>query len=356
MPAIDADAHVVESEHTWDYMDAADQRYRPRLVGGEGESGRQHWMVEGKIRGLARNVLTARQFAEVSARAGRLMDTPQETREMENVEARVRHMDELGIDIQVLHPTIFIERVADTPEAEIPICRSYNRWLADIHAQGGGRLRWSCVPPLLDRDAAIEEIRFSKEHGSCAVFIRGVEGGRLITDPYFFPIFEEAERLNMAIAIHVANGNPELIDLVSRYNTGGFWPFRLTVVGAFHAIVMSDIPERFPGLRFGFIEAAAQWVPYVLSDLNRRLAARGRTLPENALRDFRLYVTCQTDDDVPYILSRAGEDNIVIGTDYGHSDQSTEIEALRNLGSSGGITPEQYQKIVWDNPKALYGL
>ena len=25
MPTIDADAHVVESERTWDYMDAADQ-------------------------------------------------------------------------------------------------------------------------------------------------------------------------------------------------------------------------------------------------------------------------------------------------------------------------------------------
>src|SRR5438105_11597846 len=88
MPTIDADAHVVETEHTWDYMDPADARYRPALVSPRGESGRQYWLVDGKIRGLARQVITAQQFAALSERAGRRMDTPQETREMENIEAR----------------------------------------------------------------------------------------------------------------------------------------------------------------------------------------------------------------------------------------------------------------------------
>src|SRR4029453_9794134 len=32
MATIDADAHVVESEHTWDYMDLSDRKYRPALV------------------------------------------------------------------------------------------------------------------------------------------------------------------------------------------------------------------------------------------------------------------------------------------------------------------------------------
>ena len=44
---------------------------------------------------------------------------------MENIPARLKHMDELGIDIQVLYPTIFIEHVANRrPEVEIAICKS----------------------------------------------------------------------------------------------------------------------------------------------------------------------------------------------------------------------------------------
>jgi predicted TIM-barrel fold metal-dependent hydrolase len=357
MPTIDSDAHVVESEHTWDFMDRADQKYRPRIVRPRGEGGGEYWFVDGKIRGLVRIVMTARELRDVSARTGRVMETPRETREMENVQARLSHMDELGIDIQVLYPTIFIEQVTDKPEWEIPICKGYNRWLADIHRQGQERLRWICVLPLLDMGAALEEIRFCRQHGACGVFMRGIEGNRLITDPYFYPLYEEMSRLDLAVGVHVGNANPYVIDLVSQYNGGGsFWKFRLPVIGAFQSVIMAGLPDLFPQLRFHWAEAAAQWIPYVVKDLQRRWAAQGKTLPDNPLKEYRQYVSCQTDDDVDYILRYSGDDNIVIGTDYGHNDQSTEIEALHNLKNQGSITPLQYEKITYQNPKALFGL
>ncbi len=355
MPTIDADAHVVESEHTWDFIPPEGQKYRPIVVSPHGESGQQYWMVDGKIRGVARQVITAQQFEEMSRVAGRNMSTPEETREMENVEARLHHMDELGIDVQILYPTIFISPVADRPEWDVPICQGYNRWLADIWRRSHGRLRWVCMPPLLDMDAAVEELSFCKENGACAGFMRGIEKDRLLHEPYHYPIFAEAERLDLAIGVHIAHGTPWLDDLLGQ-SFGGFWRFRMATVGAFHSVIGTGLPEKFPRLRMAFVEAAAGWVPYVLQDLNRRLAARGRKLPERPLKDYRLYVTCQTDDDLEYIMRYAGEDNLVIGTDYGHNDQSTEVEALRNLKDKGGITPAQYQKIAFENAKALYAL
>ncbi|HXG50936.1 MAG TPA: amidohydrolase family protein [candidate division Zixibacteria bacterium] len=357
MPTIDADAHVVESERTWDYLEASDRKYRPRIVRPDGEGGPEYWLIDGKIRGLVRVVLTARELADVAARTGRVMETPRETREMENVPARLRHMDELGIDVQVLYPTIFIEQVTDKPECDIALCRAYNRWLADIYREGQGRLTWICVLPLLDMRAALEELAFCKANGACGVFMRAIEGHRLMTDPYFYPLYDEMSRLDLAVGVHVGNGNPQNVDLVSQYNGGGsFWKFRVPVIGGFHSVIMSGLPERFPQLRFHWAEAAAQWIPYVVKDLRRRWAAAGKELPENPLKEYRQYVSCQTDDDVGYILRYAGEDNLVIGTDYGHNDQSTEIEALRNLRQSGEITQAQYDKIAFDNPKALFAL
>ena len=32
MDVIDADAHVVETERVWDYLDASDEKYRPTLT------------------------------------------------------------------------------------------------------------------------------------------------------------------------------------------------------------------------------------------------------------------------------------------------------------------------------------
>jgi predicted TIM-barrel fold metal-dependent hydrolase len=357
MPTIDSDAHVVESEHTWDFMDAGDQKYRPVIVKPRGEGSGEYWFIDGKIRGLVRIVMTANELDEVAERTGRVMNTPRETREMENVAARLRHMDELGIDVQVLYPTMFIEQISDKPAWEIAICKGYNRWLADIHRQGQGRLRWICMLPLLDIGASLEELRFCQQQGACGVFMRGIEGQRMITDPYFYPIYEEMSRLDMAVGVHVGNASPQNLDLVSQYNGGGsFWKFRLPVIGAFHSVIMSEVPRLFPTLRFHWAEAAAQWVPYVVKDLQRRWGAQGKELPPNPLKAYRQYVSCQTDDDVDYVLRYAGEENLVIGTDYGHNDQSTEIEALRNLKNLGTITDRQYEKITYDNPKALFAL
>jgi uncharacterized protein len=357
MPTIDSDAHVVESERTWDFMAPADQKYRPVIVRPHGEAGQEYWFVDGKIRGLVRIVMTARQLDEVAKRTGRVMNTSRETREMENVPARLRHMDELGIDTQVLYPTIFIEQITDKPDWEIAICKGYNRWLADIYRQGQGRLRWICVLPLLDMSASLEELKFCAQHGACGVFMRGIEGHRLITDPYFYPLYDEMSGLNLAVGVHVGNGNPQVIDLVSQYNGGGsFWKFRIPVIGAFHSVIMSEVTKVFPKLRFHWAEAAAQWVPYVVKDLQRRWAAQGKKLPENPLKEYRQYVSCQTDDDVDHVLKYSGEDNLTIGTDYGHNDQSTEIEALRNLKEKGEISPSQYEKITYHNPKALFAL
>jgi predicted TIM-barrel fold metal-dependent hydrolase len=360
MPTIDSDAHVVESEHTWDYMDASDAKYRPELVTPRNQEGpaRAYWQVDGKLRGLARPVMTAAEFSQLSERAGRLMDTPEEAREMENVDVRVRHMDHLGIDTQVLYPTAFIELMAERPEVDVAICKAYNRWLADIWQQGQGRLRWACVLPLLSMDDALDQLRYSHQHGACAVFMRSIEGNRLLHDPYFYPVFEEAERLNLAIGVHIANSNTSMVDLLTQRTPGGgtFWKFRLASVGAFHSLVMSALPEKFLKLRVGFLEASAQWLPYALKDLRRRFAINGRPFPDNLLQAWRLYISCQTDDDVAYVAGYSGEDNLVIGTDYGHSDQSTEIEALRNLRESGQIEPALYKKITDDNARALYAL
>ena len=47
---------------------------------------------------------------------------------------------------------------------------------------------------------------------------------------------------------------------------------------------------------------------------------------------------------------------VVVGTDYGHSDTSTEIEALRKLRTDGKVPSKSADKILDDNAKRLYAL
>ncbi len=62
-------------------------------------------------------------------------------------------------------------------------------------------------------DEAVIQMRDAKENGAVAVCMRPLEGDRLLTNRSFYPIYEEASRLDMAIAIHIANANPANCDL-----------------------------------------------------------------------------------------------------------------------------------------------
>ena len=73
-------------------------------------------------------------------------------------------------------------------------------------------------------------------------------------------------------------------------------------------------------------------------------------------REYNIYVSTQTDDDFPYVISYSGEENLVIGTDYGHGDTSSELNAISRFKAMEGISEEVKRKILSDNPKTFYGI
>src|SRR5690242_13601736 len=152
MAVIDADAHVIETERTWDFLEGADTRFRPEGIREEQPDGRirEFWLIDGR---------------KLRRRSNVGPGTTEASREMADVGARLRHMDDLGVEIQVLFPTLFLTAVTQKPEVELALCRAYNRWLADIWSKGGGRLLWAAVLPLLSVEQAVAELRWARGNG-----------------------------------------------------------------------------------------------------------------------------------------------------------------------------------------------
>lgn len=347
MKTIDADAHVLETPYTWEFMEEEDRRFAPMVVrqtsgrevkGNAGNIHQEYWVVDGRMQPKDDNVG---------------INTPEAAREMRDIDARLKHMDELQIDVQVLYPTFFLRPVTKRPEVEFALCKGYNRWLAAIWKKAPERMRWVAMAPCLSMDKVRDELSWAKDHGACGIYLRGLEVDRRLSDPYFYPLYTVAEELDMAICLHSGNGSYMVHDF---FDDDAFNKFKLAVVGSFHSLVMDGTPSLFPKARWGFIEVSAQWVPYVLKDLGHRLKRAGKRLPADPLKGLNFYVACEVNDDLPMILPYAGEDNLVIGTDYGHSDSSTEIEALRLMKNDGKVPPHVIEKILGDNPKRLYGL
>lgn len=348
MGSIDADAHVIENPLTFEYIDEADKKLRPMIVqqisgntvaSNEGGVQKKFWVIDGRVQPMEGNIGS---------------NTSEESREMRDVSSRLKHMDELEIDVQVLFPTVFLRAWTQNERIEYALCRSYNRWLADIWRKGEGRLRWVAAPPLTAMDKVRDEMKFAKDNGACGIFMRGLECELPLSDPYFYPLYEIAGELDMAICVHLGNGSFTVHDFYTRDTT--FTKFKLPTVGCFHSLIMSGTPAMFPKVRWGIVEVSANWLPYVINDLRLRFRRRGKRLPDNILKANNIYIACEVTDDLPGVLKVAGEDNLVIGTDYGHSDSSTEIEALRMLRDNQSVGAAAVDKILWDNPKTLYGL
>ena len=354
-PVIDADAHVIENERTWEFMDETEKEFAPDPVE-SGKTGLMFWRIDDRV------------FPNTNIG----LNTSENSRELSDVGARILHMDKLQVDIQVIYPTLFLRPLTTRAEVESALCRGYNRWLADIFRQGQGRIRWIVLAPVRNMERSIEEINFGKSNGACGVFLHGHEGDRLLSDSSLFPLYKEASRLNLPICIHAGTGNMNYYDL---YGQDVFSRFKLPAVGAFNNLVYKGVPSRFPDLRWCFVEISSQWIPYAINDLvirtesemafrkkysaNTLASVRGnprKMKGRDLLEENNIYVACQTTDDLQYVLQCAGENNIIVGTDYGHADYSNDIEAVSKLGESGSISAIVADKILRTNPSELYGL
>ncbi len=354
MPVIDADTHVDECEDTWKKLEGTPYaKYIPVTVSmlpeeaqraGYNLTTSRSWVVEGRLQNRAIR--------------DEINHPPRVRRELQDVPGRLAHMDEMGVDVQVIFPTFFIRYNTMNAEAEWALTTTYNRWIAEKCANTKGRLRWAAVLPLLQPGKAVEELRWAKEHGACGIFKRGFDLDRTVTDAHFFPIYEEASALDLPLCIHTGHPLP-----------GREWDRGFPIIYSFTALVTSGVAKNFPKVRFGFIESGASWIPYAMSQLGaqKRASLRGRQarlpklyeLEPQIFRANRIFITIDPIDDVESLLRFGTEDSLMIGTDYSHTDISANLSALdevRSWADEGRISHAQAQKILESNSQAFYGL
>ena len=350
-----------ETERTWDYLERSERQYRPVPLAAPEEEGvtLQFWLVDGKVRGNRFPLFSQEEMRRRQDRVGRRFADAREARELSDVGLRLEHMDATGVDVPGAAQH-HVHRAGDRPGAG-----------------GGGAVRE--LEPLARRylvafrgTAALVVPGAHPEHcgrlGSDPLLqgawrLRGADAGPSKATvcwwtPYFYPIYEEASRLDMAIAVHIANGSAWLDELYRHPVTLGafFHRFRIPTVGGFAYVLFSELPDLFPKLRWGFIEASAQWVPWILHEARNRFRTRGLEWPDNPMEAFRLFVTCENSDDLPYIVRESGEDGLVIGTDYGHTDTSSDVDAITVFRERSDLTEDVKRKILSDNARRLYAL
>ena len=209
------------------------------------------------------------------------------------------------------------------------------------------------------------EIETARDHGAVGVFFRGVEGDRSLAESYFFPVYEAANRLGMAICIHTGAGAPD----ITRCSTGTSATTSPTCAHCRCSPSATSWPTRSRSASPSCASASSRHRPHgcpTCCTICSAPAAPGSTPAATptrtstgdptCFRDYRLYVAAEADEDLPYLLTHIGEDHIIMGSDYGHQDQSREDGMVAVMRRKENVSPRVVEKILCHNPRRFYGL
>lgn len=251
-------------------------------------------------------------------------------------------LDESGIKWSALYPTrgLYIN-VWQSPEWGCAVARGYNDWLYDAFTSKEPRLKGVALLHLYDIDAAIAELRrciLDLGFESAVLMCGGLPAP--LGDARYFPLYEEAQRLDVGLAVHGGAGAA-----VGMNTATALWELRAMTHGSgqilsFLSMVNGGVFDMFPRLRVAFLEAGCGWIPYLVDRMDRvyhgrsaRLSRRLKSSPREHLAGGRIFVHAELNEEMlPVVAKTAGRDDIFMyASDYPHEPWAEMVEELEEF-------------------------
>jgi predicted TIM-barrel fold metal-dependent hydrolase len=386
---VSADDHVVEPPNVWqDRVAARFREQAPRLVR---EDGQELWLFEDKVstaRGL--EVTAGKEFEEYSP-------IPLTFEEMRpgcyDPKARIEDMDKGGILASITFPSfprfagqVFSE--ADDKELGFACVQAWNDWMIEEWCgYAPGRFIPMTMIPFWDTKLAVSEIeRCAAKGARCITFTENPAplGWPSLHDPdrYWDPVFAACADANLVVNMHAGSSSAMI-------KTSQDMPFIENLVfgmltlptGACLDFIFSGIFERYPNLKICLSEGGIGWIPTLLErcdrvyDRHRFWASRfdvqtdgkSRTIteldvakeldgrrPTEIFRDHIYGCFFEDYSGIREMKYLGLLDNIVMETDYPHSDTTwpNTIESAHRQVE--GLSIEDAEKVMVGNACKLY--
>jgi predicted TIM-barrel fold metal-dependent hydrolase len=369
----DADAHAMMSPRMWETL--PDQyiarRPRPTRIHDAGDMGRwtNGWLVEGQIipHALGPGSQPGNEPARVLEEFGARSDSeqfPLSSFDLSDPQARLRGMDFMGVDHQMLYPTTLYARMTGDPGFEAALMRSYNRYIGKQCRVAAKRLKWAGLLPLREERQGCEAIEEMSKLGATAAVVYGTAGDRLLCDKSFTPVWDELHRSGLPLCVHMGMSYPPFLQVCNGLLAAHGIGMSLPAMMAFVAIAGHGMLDRYPDLKVGFLEFGAEWILYMVPRLDHYLPIDRSQMPikeelsqrtiEDYVKSGRIFIAGEADDKMlPQEIELLGEDQLLYSSDLPHGEG--RHNAAREILARGDITETQKRKILYDNAVKFFG-
>jgi predicted TIM-barrel fold metal-dependent hydrolase len=242
-------------------------------------------------------------------------------------------MNQMAIDYSILFPTPMLTLgTHPQPEVEVELGRAYNRWLVDRVLPASPRIRTMAYLPLSNPDASVEFIEeFGDKPGVLGFMVTAVRY-QPIHENRFMKVFAAIDERGLPLAFHSGpNWTERPFEQLNRFSGAHALGFPFYAMIQLTNLVLNGIPERFPRIKFLFMEAGQSWVALCVARLDNEYRQRPseapllKRLPSEYIRD--MYFTTQPLEifDEPrhteaiFELLNAGT-RLLYSSDYPHQD------------------------------------
>jgi uncharacterized protein len=277
----------------------------------------------------------------------------------------LRSMDAMAIDYTILFPTPMLNLGLNPDLAtRDELTWAFNRWLVEDVIPHDPRLLSMPLLPIHDPQQCLRTIEaFAGRPGVVGFMITCLQYEPLHRNPYM-KVFKALDERGLPVAFHSAPNWRErpfnVLDSFLGVHALGF-PFYAMV--QMTNVVLSGMPERFPNIRWIFMEAGQAWVPFCIARLDNEYKQRSSEaplltrLPSEYIRDF--YFTTQPfeshdragDTRAMFDMMDGGR-SLLYASDYPHQDFDTPAA----IWDQAQFTEDERRAILGETATALFDL
>jgi predicted TIM-barrel fold metal-dependent hydrolase len=295
--------------------------------------------------------------------ARRLADGSGKTMPAPDASTWLRFVEAAKVEFSVLYPTTGLGfGLLKDKDWAVVLARAYNSYLyGEFLSADPQRLKGVALIPLQDIPEAVKELRRAvTELGMVGAVLPAVGLRRPFGDACYDPVYEEAQRLGVMLAVHGAPATGLGFDFFDRLIEARALSHPLAQIIQLTSIVMNGVLGRFPRLRMAFLEAGAGWVPFMRERLDRECRNRRVALPYSPgeqIRSAQFFVQCELDEELlPTAVEALGADCFVCASDFPHEPSEEFIEAVEAFWKRPDLSQSDKAKILVENPRRLYRL
>ena len=194
-------------------------------------------------------------------------------------------------------------------------------------------------------------------------------------DQRYWPIYEEADRLSCALGVHGGAHENMGLDDLSPYAPVHALGHPFGQMISFAGMVFNGVFDKFPNVKFGFMEGGVAWLLMCLERFDRSWEThiqhdpRKRFLnlrPKEKVREYisrhidegRIFIGCEGEEpDIAYAIGRVGNKPFVFSSDYPHEVNNEFCKhEITEMLENKEMTEADKKAVLHENARRFYSL